>query len=214
VTPRHLAYHFTHISNLTGILEVGELRCDALVEASGVLATETADPELKERRRRFPVPCGPGGCLANYVPFYFAPRSPMLLRVATGRVPNYSEGQDPLVFVVVDADLVATQYPVVMTDGHPVALLSTFFTDPAEFDARLDWQVMNATHWADTDANGDRMRRRQAELLVLHHIALGDTLGLACRTEATKLAVEQLLDASDRSMRVEVRPSFYYEGKP
>jgi hypothetical protein len=199
VTPHHLAYHFTHISNLIGILEVGELRCDALVVASAALATETADPGLKERRRRFPVPCGPGGCLANYVPFYFAPRSPMLLRVATGRVPDYSEGQDPLVFVVVDADVVAMQYPVVMTDGHPLGALSTFFTDLGELDARLDWQVMNATYWNDTDADGDRMRRRQAELLVLHHIALGDTLGLACRTEATRLAVEQLLEAFGRS---------------
>ena len=44
----------------------------------------------------------------------------MLLRVATGRVPDYSEGQDPLVFVVVDADVVAMQYPVVMTDIRSV----------------------------------------------------------------------------------------------
>jgi hypothetical protein len=29
VTPRHIAYHFTHVNNLTGILETGELRCVA-----------------------------------------------------------------------------------------------------------------------------------------------------------------------------------------
>jgi hypothetical protein len=36
----------------------------------------------KRARRRVPIP--PGGTLADYIPFYFTPRSPMLLNIKTG----------------------------------------------------------------------------------------------------------------------------------
>ena len=68
----------------------GALRCDAEVQTAGALARETADPDLKDRRRSVAVP-GTGQVLADYVPFYVAPRSPTLLRVATGRVHRHSD---------------------------------------------------------------------------------------------------------------------------
>ncbi len=30
----------------------------------------------------------------------------------------------------------------------------------------IDWEIMEAKYWADTDEDGDRKRRRQAEFLV------------------------------------------------
>jgi len=49
------------------------------------------------------VPLAPYGCVADYVPFYFAPRSPMLYKLHKGGVPNYTGGQDPLVYLVSSA---------------------------------------------------------------------------------------------------------------
>jgi hypothetical protein len=45
--------------------------------------------------------------VADYVPFYFAPRSPMLYKLHKGGVPNYTNGQDPLVYLVSSAEAVA-----------------------------------------------------------------------------------------------------------
>ena len=86
---RHLAYHFTHVSNLARILRDGELRSDSVVSHSGRLSVEVGDPEVKAKRRLFVVPVPPGGVLADYVPFYFAPRSPTMFRAASGRVPGF-----------------------------------------------------------------------------------------------------------------------------
>ena len=42
------------------------------------LTTEVGQPDIKLKRRHRVVPIDPGGVVADYVPFYFAARSPML----------------------------------------------------------------------------------------------------------------------------------------
>jgi ssDNA thymidine ADP-ribosyltransferase, DarT len=213
---RRLAYHFTHVLNLTRILSDGELRSDSLVSNSGGLLVEAGDPEVKAKRRHFVVPTHPGGVLANYVPFYFAPQSPTLLRVATGRVPGFDGVQDELVFVVVDLDsLLAKGRSIVVTDGHPVARLTRFLPDRASVEEAVDWELMAEPRWTNTEADGDRLRRRQAELLVYGRVPLPEVLGFAVRTTKTHLIVGGLLDGgSFTKLPVLVRPGFYYGGKP
>src|ERR1035438_10496350 len=81
----HLVMHFTHVKNLSGILATGRLQADSLVDRSSVLQVEAADPAVKSRRKVRRVRLPPFGQVADYVPFYFAPRSPMLLTLAKGR---------------------------------------------------------------------------------------------------------------------------------
>jgi ssDNA thymidine ADP-ribosyltransferase, DarT len=213
---RRLAYHFTHVSNLAEIVNDGELRSDSLVSSSGSLSVEVGDPAVKAKRRKFVVPVLPGGVLADYVPFYFAPRSPMLLRAASGRVPGFVGKQDELVFVVVDLDsLIAAGYSLVVTDGHPVARLTQFLPDRLSVETAVDWDLMDEQIWADTEADGDRLRRRQAELLVRDRVRLTEVLGFAVRTVSSQAAVVALLGGSlSTALPVLVRPGFYYEGKP
>src|SRR5689334_2142065 len=87
--------HFTHLRHLPTILSEGALYADSVVGAR--LTHEVGDRGIKANRRELEVTCGPGGHPCDYVPFYFAPRSPMLFKIAIGGVPHYQEGQDPLV---------------------------------------------------------------------------------------------------------------------
>ncbi|WP_040415676.1 DarT ssDNA thymidine ADP-ribosyltransferase family protein [Desulfococcus multivorans] len=56
--------------------------------------------DIQKIRRQRPIGCGPGGTVHDYVAFYFGPRSPMLLQLHTGRVEDYDEGQEPLIYAV------------------------------------------------------------------------------------------------------------------
>ena len=100
--------HFTHIDNLPAILDAGELVADS--SAGGLPIREVGDTEVKARRRQRMVGLPPGGVVADYVPFYFAPRSPMMYRIACdhrdGVAGRYPGGDDPLVYLVSSVDRV------------------------------------------------------------------------------------------------------------
>lgn len=70
----------THGRNLDAIVAVGELRAHA---TAGTVA-DIADAGIKTRRTTIEIGCGPGGFVGDYVPFYFAPRSPMPRRGRSG----------------------------------------------------------------------------------------------------------------------------------
>src|SRR5690606_28302780 len=99
-------YHITHIDNLPGILSDGALCCDRVREEQKKLAISIAHQHIKERRAKRPVQTlegrivAAGGTLADYVPFYFAPRSPMLYTIDRGNVEGYAGGQKSIVYLV------------------------------------------------------------------------------------------------------------------
>lgn len=79
-------YHITPINNLTGILAAGGLNCNSTLRRDRTAYTNIAHDHIQDRRSHTFVPLAPGGTLHDYVPFYFAPRSPMLYSIATGYV--------------------------------------------------------------------------------------------------------------------------------
>jgi hypothetical protein len=158
--------HLTVGTNLDRIAAEGEIRCTTDLRAEGVAYGSIALPHIQDRRARTIVPCGPGGCLHDYVPFYFAPRSPMLFLIKQGGVAGVDARQARLVYLVSTVEAVrAAALPFVLTDGHGTMALTDFFADPDRLD-RIDWPLMRAQYWRDTVEDGDRKRRRQAEMLV------------------------------------------------
>ena len=79
---RALIFRITHVDNLDWILRHG-LRCrsDTLADPKFV---DIGRHEIINRRVTKAVGAPPGGTLSNYVPFYFTPRTPMLLNIKTG----------------------------------------------------------------------------------------------------------------------------------
>ena len=76
-------FHFTPIDNLATIVREG-LHCDSTVQSSGLLLQEVGNQGVKGLRRSRQVSVPPGGVVADYVPFYFAPRSPMMYAIHMG----------------------------------------------------------------------------------------------------------------------------------
>jgi hypothetical protein len=206
-----LIVHFTHLENLQMIMGSG-LKCDSLAQAEGLLQVEVGDRGIKDMRRRLPVTAGPGGVPADYVPLYFAPRSPMLLTIADGNVAHYSDGQDRIVYLattigrVLDAGLAW-----VFSDGNCAKAITQYFDELETITTAVDWSIMKERYWANTREDGDRMRRRMAEFLV-HGLVPWELFGaLVVRTADTATAVRALVG---EEMQVETRPGWYYEDRP
>lgn len=93
-------FHFTHADNVASIVEAGRLVCDRAARDS-LLRTEVGDPEIKDGRRNRQIPLAKCGYVGDYVPFYFAPLSPMMFRIACdhrdGKDRSYRGGDRPLI---------------------------------------------------------------------------------------------------------------------
>lgn len=208
---RHHVMHFTHVSNLPGILDAECLQAHSIVERGSALRVEAADLGIKASRKEIRIGVPPYGCVADYVPFYFAPRSPMLFKLARGGVPTYTEGQDPLIYLVSTAEALAgAGLRCLFSDGNCAAAVTQVFSDLSFLDSVVDWEVMRAQMWKNTAEDPDRMRRRMAEFLVHERVPIDGLAGVAVRTDRMKEQVDAELAAHGLALPVRVRPSWYY----
>ena len=202
-------YHIAHIANLAGVLAAGGLGCKAgMAHAQHV---DVSHYDLQERRRRREVTCAPGGNLHDYVPFYFAPRSPMLYALYRGNVAGYEGGQTPLVYLVSSVQrVVSSGLPFTFTDGHPIMTLSRFYNN-VEALGRLDWTVMRGTYWNDTPEFPNRKQLRQAEFLTHQTFPWEVVEFVAVRSVSVKTEVERILSTSPNLLKpVRVVSGWYF----
>jgi hypothetical protein len=197
-------YHITHWENLPRILANDGLLSYAALKQRSIQYHDIANEDIQDKRAQKRVPCGPGGTLHDYVPFYFAPRSPMLYCAYRGGT-RYPEGQAPVIHLVSSAQVVYGRYlPAVFTNGHAIMELSDYFTDLPDLE-QIDWNVMASRWWNDTQEHPGRKRRRQAEFLVYHHFpwALVSEIGVLNSRIAAQ--VETILGDTAHRPRVVVR---------
>jgi len=158
-----------------------------------------------------PVPVSPGGVVGDYVPFYLAPRSPMLAASYYGNVQGRTDGQDGIVYLVTTLDTVATRGGVVLTNKHPLKR-PVFTDDPARFedDTFIDWEVMFDPWFTATPTDTERPDRRQAEVLVHEAVAVESFVGIATRTPADLARVQDCCIGSNVEWHFAERPDWYF----
>lgn len=205
-------YRLIHLDSLETLLRRGALHAPNRVPEDGLPYRSIHDPEVQVRRRSRPVPVGPMGVAADYVPFYFGRYSVMLLKLHTGEVPGYDGGQRDLVHLVCSVGaLVREAVPFVFTDGHGLARMTRWFDSPHRLDA-IDWELVRAKQWADTDEDNDRKRRKQAELLVWQRLDWALLGGLAVYDAAVAERVQGILGRFPKTLRkpVKAKRAWYY----
>ncbi|NOQ45953.1 MAG: DUF4433 domain-containing protein [Desulfobulbaceae bacterium] len=202
--------HITHIRNLAGIVKNGFLLSQSRVQAERVGFVSIAHNTLQDRRATTPVPCGPGGTLHDYVPFYFAPRSPMLYAINQGNVEGYDEGQGPVLHLVTSiGSVLDAGVKFVFTDGHGIMAFTDFYDNLQDLD-QVDWDLMKASYWADTEEDSDRRRRRQAEFLIHDRFPLQYVEEIGVIDETVQAEVEFIIKASAFQPGITVQRKWYY----
>ena len=79
-------FHITAIPNLQSIVKSKMLYSNGLLQKKKIDHENIAYQGAQGRRATKLVARPPGGVIHDYVPFYFAPRSPMLMAINGGRV--------------------------------------------------------------------------------------------------------------------------------
>lgn len=206
-------FRIVHLDNLAPCLDEGGLWAPNHAPAKGRSWRAIHNVELQTKRGDRPVPCGPGGSLHDYVPFYLGPRSPMLFQLHTGQVAGYQDGQDPLIYFTSTVQRVeAAGLRFVFSNGHGFARFTDWFDDPARLGTDLDWAAVYARQWNDTPEDPDRQRRKQAEFLVHRFCPWALIDRVAVVSTVAEGRVTEIFAGVDPALRrpVEVRRDWYY----
>lgn len=206
-------YHITAIHNLPSIINSRGIMSRNRLHEAKISYTNIAYEHIQDRRANKSVPCGVGGVLHDYVPFYFAPRSPMLCTINRGNV-EISQGQQQILHLVTTAEIISNAgLAYTYTDGHAVMEYSRFY-DNIEyldcFDDIIDWEIMKSKYWSNTEDDPDRKRRRQAEFLVDQFFPWNLVTDIGVINSTIQYQVNKLLLKSVHKPNILVRPDWYY----
>lgn len=120
-----LLYHITHASNLPSIFDQGGLQSHLSIQQQELQYHDVANRDVQSRRKKTKIIEGMGGNLHDYVPFYFASRSPMLFYLHKQTLNQ----EDVIYFMTNIQSIVDNKLSYVFTDAHAIRRLSNFYTD-------------------------------------------------------------------------------------
>jgi len=151
------------------------------------------------------------GFLSDYVPFYFAPRSPMLYAIKCGFVEGCEDGQEAVIHLVSTIDLaIETGNAWCYTDGHAEMRITRFFDELEKIDEVVDWRLMKNQFWFDTDTDPNRKWRRQAEFLVHRFFPFESIIEIGVIDRESAAKVEETVGNLEYKPAVKVRRGWYY----
>jgi hypothetical protein len=201
-------FRIIHRDNLAWILAHGiHCRSAAMVNPAYV---DIGNPELINKRNSRPIPIAPGGTLSDYVPFYFTPRSPMLLNIKTGYNGIRQRSNDEIV-VLVSSLYKIRDHPLnfMFTDRHAYLQTAVFSSDLVGLSA-IDWTILqNSDFKRDNDDLG-KFERYQAEALIHQHMPTDALLGVACVNEVVAGQLRAQMAAAGLALKVAVTPGWYF----
>ncbi|WP_374757142.1 type II toxin-antitoxin system toxin DNA ADP-ribosyl transferase DarT [Micromonospora chalcea] len=200
-------YHFTHLRNLPGIFQDG-LRSDASCRREGLTQVQVGSAGIRERRLQLPIGnVGPGGCVGDYVPWYFGPRSPMMFTLSRNNY-EFQEGFDEVVYLVSSVPrIIALGGQWVASDRNAALNLAEFTDDEHELSHHISWEVIEARYWPDFADGADL---RAAEFLVHEWVPWEAVEVVATKTSATRVAVEKLTNGLHHAPPISVRRDWYF----
>ncbi len=199
-------YRIVHVENLHKLLEWG---CDwspQVLKARGLDKHATVHADIMVKRESAVISVPPGGCVADYVAFYFGPRSPMLYAINGGKVEG-CRNQREMVYLVADAESVEQAgLGFVFTDGHAIMRYVLQFNRLADLP-KVPWNVIHAHYWNDFP---DGRCRRQAEFLVKDRFPLELVREIGVIDDVTRQQVAAMVAPTPFKPLIRVRREWYF----
>jgi len=218
-------FHITAIDNLAHICKANALLSKSAGVARGIAYQNIAHAGAQGACVGKMVPNPPGGTMHEYVPFYFAPRSPMLSAIHNRRVNNCSLLQgDILHFETTVPQVAVLGRGIVFYDRNATLMFSNAYTDLNLLSTTVDWNLLTehpcldgyCKYFQNRPAEPkyvDRMEKRQAEFLVRDHVPLASFSKIGVINQATADKVAVILAAAGIKLAVEVKTDWYFLGQ-
>jgi hypothetical protein len=206
---RGLLFRITHLANLPWVLRNG-LHCanSAVTDPSFVAI---GNPDLISKRAFRRVPVSPGGTLSDYVPFYYTPKSPMLLNIKTGYNGIAWRANGEIVILVSSCQAMAENgVSMLFTDRHAYTATAAWSGNPADLAGMIDWDILRRHDFARDDGYPDKKERYQAEALAYRHVPPQALLGIACSQDTVASTLERSIRAAGLDLKVFVRPGWFF----
>ena len=214
-------FHITAVPNLLSIAKSGMLHSNGLLQKKNIAHANIAYQGAQGRRATKLVAKPPAGVIHDYVPFYFAPRSPMLMAINSGRVEGCTHRQEDIVhFVTTVEAIVAAHLAYVFYDYNATLSIATCYSDLEDLD-KIDWELFHecprldgyCKYWHSLMDNLKYVRRmetRQAEFLVHKSVPLNVIKSVGVYSAAKAEQVREIFDDADVGLPVEVKSAWYY----
>lgn len=210
LTPeRARIFRITHIDNVPWILKHG-LHCSRSTTCDPDFV-QIGNADLITKRPTRPVKVAPWGTLADYIPFYFTPFSPMLLNIKTGQGAQQRPMRDIVILVSSLHTLSGAGIEFVFTDRHAFLINARFTSDMAKLASWVDWKILQARDFRRRDTTDlDKFDRYMAEALAHQHIPVAALGGVVCQRPTEEAHLRHLVQNAGVRLEVASRPTWFF----
>jgi hypothetical protein len=134
----------------------------------------------------------------------------LLYNIKNGYMDVQKRPQSDIIYIVSSIEkIVELGLEYVFFDGHGYHNFSQVFNDVTYLD-NIDWEIINASQWFDTEEDPDRKRRKQAEFLIKNEMSINAILGIATYNKETLEKVNTKLNHHSIDIKTVAIPKWYY----
>lgn len=211
-------FHMTALDNIESIFQNNMLMSKNSCSTENISYGNIAHSSIQNRRSIKEVPMPPHGTLHDYVPFYFAPRSPMLYAINQGNVDNCDYRQKDIIYFQTTIETVKIfEKLYVFTDRNASLEYAMFETDYNKLNI-VNWNYLTDSptldgyckYFQDNQNYPDRREIRQAEFLVYECLALNMIENIGVYDDHTLQIVKELLTKYNLEIPVSIKSDWYF----
>lgn len=198
-------YHFTSAHNLASVIQHG-LLCTNAKKENKITHVDVANAGIQGRRSKMLVPGAAGKCVHDFVPFYFAQKTPMQLAVLNKK----NVDQEFIIYFAVPISILEARSGVYFTDASANTEDPPKFYPAAESDKLegLNWGAIDSAKWKYSD---EERHQKMAELLVPDYVSLDEVEYIVVWNKAIGEDVKEVFKAGGvRCPRIEYNQWHYY----
>lgn len=214
-------FHITAECNLPSIFCSEALLAKNISNEDCVEYSNIAYQGAQRKRSSKRIIVSPYGLCHDYVPFYFAPRSPMLNAINNGNVEGCDHRQPDIVHFYTNIKSISSQkLEFVFFDINATLDTSTAYNDIKDLD-KIDWELFfeyprldgYCQYWFSDPSKpryAKRMETRMAEFLVHNRVPLNALHGIGVYNAEIAVRVRTLCAEYGVDICVEAKPNWYF----